>query len=370
MPQIELLHCADGHLGADNAYLGERAVTRRTEVLRTFERILELCRTRQIPLLLIAGDLFDREEPARELRQAVLEGFASLPQTHIFLAAGNHDPVSAVSPYRGVLPEQVHVFGRDVSYVELQDLPVRVYGASFDHAYCDATQLPVAVPDERLNLLVLHGDVGGSSRYRPLSIPDLARTGMDYVALGHVHAFSGIQLAGNVPYAYAGCFEGQGFDETGEKGVLLGSVQKGRADLEFYPTAGRNHTVLRVDLTGTGSNDEAGSRLLSALQKAGGKDWPRHLYKVIAHGAPSVPIDLDLISARLGESVYFLKIRDELFPALDLKQLESEISLRGFFVKNLRQRMESADSQSLPQLEEALRLGLTAFETEVRYRAD
>ncbi len=47
---------------------------------------------------------------------------------------------------------------------------------------------------------------------------------MDYVALGHIHAYSGARTAGRVPYAWPGCPEGRGYDECGEKGVIIADV--------------------------------------------------------------------------------------------------------------------------------------------------
>ena len=44
---------------------------------------------------------------------------------------------------------------------------------------------------------------------------------MDYIALGHIHKFSGIKRIGNTYYAYSGCPEGRGFDEEGDKGIIF-----------------------------------------------------------------------------------------------------------------------------------------------------
>ncbi len=372
MPEIELVHCADGHLGALSAYLGERGAQRQTEVLRTFERVLDLCRTREVPLLLIAGDLFDRALPDAALRRAVMEGLGSLPKTRVFLAAGNHDPACTGSPYREALPERVHCFGRRFSCVEPDDLPVRVWGASFSGAYCDETELPKAIPDGRLNLLVLHGDLTASSRYRPITPAALAATGMDYVALGHVHSCSGVQTAGGVPYAYSGCFEGQGFDEAGEKGVLIGKISPGRADLSFLPMADRMHFDLSVDLEGAASNEAAEATIKAAMQRAGGAEFARHLYRLTLRGRAAAELRLDLLESKLNDAAYFVRLHDELAPPLDLEAAAAEPSLRGMFVRKMREKMTGATRDEEETLRLALRLGLEALEPdgEVAYRAD
>lgn len=84
----------------------------------------------------------------------------------------------------------------------------------------------------------LHGEVGvPSSRYDPVSEEELAASGLDYAAFGHVHAFSGLRRAGDCFYAWPGCPEGRGFDETGEKGVIIADVERGGVKLRFAPSA-------------------------------------------------------------------------------------------------------------------------------------
>ena len=87
--------------------------------------------------------------------------------------------------------------------------------------------------------------------YNQISESDIAKSNLDYLALGHIHTFSGVKKAGRTFYAYPGCIEGRGFDETGEKGFIAGTVYKGKCDLRFVPAGGRQYHIERIDLTGT-----------------------------------------------------------------------------------------------------------------------
>ena len=65
---------------------------------------------------------------------------------------------------------------------------------------------------------------------------------MDYIALGHRHSFSGINIAGRTHFAYSGCPQGRGFDELDEKGKynvygangIIGKYNKYKAYI-YYP---------------------------------------------------------------------------------------------------------------------------------------
>ena len=59
-----------------------------------------------------------------------------------------------------------------------------------------------------------------------------------------------MRQAGQTAWAYCGCPEGRGFDETGDKGVLVGEVSPGEAKLEFVPLCKRRYREITVDVTG------------------------------------------------------------------------------------------------------------------------
>ena len=60
----------------------------------------------------------------------------------------------------------------------------------------------------------------------------------------------GLRRAGETWWAYPGCPEGRGFDETGEKGALLVTLDSSGAEAEFVPLAMRRYEILTADMTG------------------------------------------------------------------------------------------------------------------------
>ena len=59
MNNVKILHTADIHIGARDAFLGTAAESRRFETLLTFERIIDLAKENKVDILAIAGDLFE-----------------------------------------------------------------------------------------------------------------------------------------------------------------------------------------------------------------------------------------------------------------------------------------------------------------------
>lgn len=380
MDTIKILHCADLHIGFDFAFLGRRAAARRAELLQTLRTIASLCIKEGVHLLLIAGDLFDSVRVPEETQRTVAEILAEIPETGIAIAPGNHDPLTPDSPYlrEALWPASVRILKDPRESCVFADLPVRLWGAGFTAPYCRQTLLPCAAgfgeEDGRIQICVQHGDVvgnGQSSDYNPLTPADLAQSGMDYIALGHVHKRSEVLRAGRTWYAYSGTPEGHGFDEQGPKGVYLGTVARGACDLTFRETGRRRFEALSVDVSGADGSLAAARLVKDALHAAFGDTGGEHLYKVQLTGTvgENVRLNADTMRAALGDDVYFLKLRDKTELAEEAEP--SPDTLRGRFVRLMRARIEQATKEEeRERLRLALQLGLKALADEVTYHAD
>jgi DNA repair exonuclease SbcCD nuclease subunit len=208
-----------------------------------------------------------------------------------------------------------------------------------------------------VNLMVLHGDVDSpSDTYNPISTENIAASGLDYLALGHVHTYSGIKKAGNTYYAYPGCPEGRGFDETGEKGCIIGTVDKGSCDLKFVPLGGRRYEILKVDVTGC---DDIAAAVLAALPDGTERD----IYRVILTGeCGSVP-DMASVKAAIEDKFYSVTLRDATRIQRDVWQEAYSDTLKGLFLLRLKEKYDAArDENEKQQIMLAVRYGLSALE--------
>ena len=252
---VRFIHGADFHL--DSPFSGltpEQAAQRRGEQRELLDRLAQLARERQADLVLLSGDLLDSEETVyRETAQALSQSLGAIP-CPVFLAPGNHDCYSPSSVYATLdWPDNVHIFPSGaMERVDLPELNCTVYGRAFLEPRQDRSPLAGfhAEEDGTFRLGCLHGDTAPNSPYGPITQEEIAASGLDYLALGHIHQYSGLQRAGETFWAYPGCPEGRGFDELGEKGVLYLEAEPGQVTAQFVPLCRRRYQILTVDLTG------------------------------------------------------------------------------------------------------------------------
>ena len=351
---IKIIHGADFHLDSPFAGLSpERAAQRRGEQRELLDRLARLAREREAGLVLLAGDLLDSEHAFRETAQALRKSLASIP-CPVFIAPGNHDFYSPRSIWAALdWPDNVHIFTSDA--LERVELPgCTLWGRAFTDAHQDACPLEgLEVPgDGRLHLACLHGAVGPDSGYGPISPLDIAASGLDYLALGHVHQASGLQRVGNTFWAYPGCPEGRGFDEPGEKGVLYVEAEPGHVTAQFVPLAKYRYEIAAVDVTGAADQ-------LAAVRAALPEDTQNLICRIILTGEGNAP-DLAALDRALSPEFYGLTLIDRTRLPRDLWERREEDALTGLFLRTMWEKCQSEPDNPLYQL--AARYGLAALE--------
>lgn len=365
MNSVRIFHIADAHLDAPFSLLPPwESDSARLSLKSAFAAAILAAKNRGVQLFFIAGDLFDGAYVTPDTKEFVCEKMASFPECRFFISPGNHDPYDENSHYKRMkLPQNVFVFG-EKQRVSIDELGVDVYGCGFGAAteeQCPVTGYP-ALDESRINILVCHGDLtAGGSVYGPITRQEIAQSGFDYIALGHIHKGSGILCENGVHYAYPGCIEGRGFDETGDKGALFGTVSKGEVQLAFLPLARRKYIELSVDLTGVEERAGAVELIRTALRPYGGDTRVR----ITLTGSPENAFVIKSEGLDGGGSApATVEIIDKTSPALRLTEIEKENTLRGVFCRRMQARLAQlpADGDEYAVCLKALRLGLAALD--------
>ena len=205
-------------------------------------------------------------------------------------------------------------------------------------------------------MLCMHGEVGvRGSAYNPISEEDLAQSGMDYVALGHIHKASGLQKAGGVWYSWPGCPEGRGFDETGEKTVSIVELSEVDCTLRTAVISTHRYEVMKVDVTGTDP--------LLAIHTRLPVDTLRDVYRIILTGETENTPDLRRLYANLSEMFFELQLLDETRLRHSVWEGAGTDTLRGLFLARLKARYDAAgDEGDRIRIEQAARWGLAAMD--------
>jgi DNA repair exonuclease SbcCD nuclease subunit len=203
--------------------------------------------------------------------------------------------------------------------------------------------------------MALHGEVEGHGNYGPISRETIARSGLDYLALGHVHRHSQLQKDGNTFWAYPGCPEGRGFDETGEKTVNIITLSKEKCELETRCIAGRRYESIRLDVTGLDP--------LLAIHTSLPDETMRDIYRITLVGEAEGNHDINRLYNNLDEMFFELQIRDDTRIYRGVWDYAGEDSLRGLFLKKLKAEFDSVkDDKQRNTIEQAARWGLAALD--------
>ena len=356
---LRIIHAADFHLDSPFAALSEeQAVLRRREQRQLLASLA--AEAKGADLVLLPGDLLDSGVCHAETAEALEEFLNSLPG-RVFVAPGNHDYYAPESPWsRMKLGENIHVFTESQpEAMELPELGCTVWGSAFTSPRSVGRLRSFRAAGEGLQIMVLHGDVGGSMGYGPVSEEEIAASGLTYLALGHIHACSGLKRSGETWWAYPGCLMGRGFDETGEKGFLRLELSDSDCRAEFVPLPGRRYEILTVDVTGAES-------LLSALKAALPADAKDHIFRVLLRGEwPEKPMP-EALEAALSEACFRLEVRDETRLETDIWQDAGKDTLRGNFLRVLKKKYDAAPEDDRAAITLAARFGLAALD----YRED
>ena len=361
---MKFIHCADIHL--DSAFTlsnPTEASRRRNELRSAFSSLVLYARSEGCTMFFISGDLFDDKTVTKDTFEMLEREMSSFPSCHFFISPGNHDPYGEKSPYSYItMPENVHIFtSPQMEYFDLPDIGVRVYGYAFTSE--TKTDSPLegfkAENPNLINILVCHGDVGNTlSNYCPIYESDISSSGLDYVALGHIHKGTGLKYAGKVPYAYPGCVVGRSFDETGDKGAFIGDISKDGLSLKAIKLSGRKYEIASCDITGASGITDVTNRIIEACAKFGedtalrlileGVTYPEFVYteKEIRNIVPRP---------------FYLEVRDNTLPLYNQEYLKKDNTVIGEFYRKIESRLVSEDLSEREIAKLALKYGLKAL---------
>lgn len=330
---LKLLHTADWHLDAPFAgFSPEQRALLQAAQGQLPSKIVALARENGCQALLISGDVFDGN-PTRQtvdnLKKAL--GSAAMP---VFLSPGNHDFVSHGSPWlEENWPENVHIFTGSMASVVVPQLDLRVYGAGYQSMDCPGLLEGFRVQgSETHQVMVLHGDpTQSNSPYCPITASQVRSSGLDYLALGHIHK-AGSFYAGQTLCGWPGCPMGRGWDETGDKGVYLVTLGETSEIQSIFLDFPRFFEE-KVDAKGNA---------LSALEAVLPPGASRDFYRITLVGDGPVPAGLERQFSNLPN----LTIQDETQAPLDPWKDAGADTLEGAYFGILRQLLEENPEQA------------------------
>lgn len=341
---LKAFHMADLHLGCEFSHLDKsKAQVRKNESRLSFLSQINNAYNKGARVFFISGDLFDSRPFHKDDTDILKEAFSNHIDCNFFLCLGNHDYICDDYTYLSdEFGENVYIFNQEIGMYEFDDY--RVYGVSFCDVFQENSLLDgfVATDDDKINVMVIHGDLASASKYNPILTSMIEKSGLDYLALGHVHMYSGMNKSGNTYYCYPGTHEGKGFDELGEKGGVYLEIEKERMNYEFICGQIRKYVEIHINAENIPNSSVLTSKIVSEISDA------KDLYKIVIEGEVSKDLILnsDTLAKTLDEYAFFVKIYDETRLRINPEDYLDENSLLGGFVREVKEKIDNNPSEN------------------------
>lgn len=355
MRKIKFIHLSDIHIGLQthgkiNPATGKN--TRLEDIVKSLDFVFDYALKESVDLVLIAGDIFHRENPhpTEEIEFARrVVNLVEKSRTKVVMVLGNHDypsaggKASAVEIFPALDIEGVtivrkpglHILDTENGQVQIACLPWagRSGLVSKDEYKSLSTQEIQIEIEKRLiaiirdlsskvdnsnpaiflgHLSVRNAKLSGTERDTitisdPIvPVSELNNGAFNYVALGHIHRFQNLNKDDFPPIVYSGSIERIDFTEEKEKkGFVIGEIVESeegwKCEYEFIETPARKFLTIEID----GSDLESDLNLEKRFKKEDIADAVvRVRFKVLN---PGEKIDEKRIKS-LFESAQTLKI--------------------------------------------------------------
>lgn len=306
---MKIIHTGDLHL--KKFYKGRLPLDVSNKLLedswRALFEVFEFSNEVQADIILIAGDLFERE--FFNLRD--LDRFLDLVKrvkAKVFIAFGNHDYLSDDNLFLKVnLPENLYIFKNELDYFELSELKTRIYGISYDSFAFNKDFGDIRLDENFINIGLFHSDLK-DERYLPLSKEFVEK--FNYVALGHIHKRG--KVFENT--YYSGSLTPLSFKDQGKRGIIFLDDEK--KSIEFKDFSKREFVNLEVNL----KKEMAYREILNLIQGEIEKD---NLYRIRLKGETRNGGDLENF-LRENLSAFYFEIQNDLVDSFEQYEIKDK----------------------------------------------
>lgn len=357
---MKFIHIADMHFDRPFVNLSDKDILgdlRRLEQRKIFKKVIEYIKLNGIEYLFISGDLYEHKYVKISTIEFINNLFKQIPNTRIYIAPGNHDPITKNSYYNKYnWNSNVKIFNSRIEIIE--DKEIDIYGFGFDDFYCKNSEIEnIEIKDKnKINILITHGTVNGGNieekEYNPLKRIELEKIGFNYIALGHIH-----KPDYNTNIVYPGSTISLGFDELGKHGMIEGNLEKNKLDVKFITLDEEEFKEIEINVSDIFSKEE----LIEKINKLEIKN--NEYIKIVLIGNRNFEINkYEILKYIINNRIIKIKNNTKIFN--NLENLSNEYTLKGLFLKKMLEKIKNQELTEKEKriIEQAIEIGLNSLE--------
>lgn len=345
---MKIIHCADLHLGSKiESKLMKISSDRKTEVRNSFSKLVDYAEKNEISIILLSGDVFDSDKPLKKDKEFFYNVIKENPNIDFIYLRGNHDSYELYNENISNLK----TFDNSWKCYKYGDICISGIEISKDNYASLYSTLNLDV--NNINIVMLHGQISESIGIDKIKLAKLRNKNIDYLALGHVHSYQKDKLDDRGIYAYSGCLEGRGFDETGPKGFIVLNIENKKIFPEFIKFCYRTINEIEINVSNYKTIPEINKNIKNRL------DSKNDIYRIILVGDISYDLEINEydIKSYLSD-YYFVDVKNKTQRKIDISKYQNDLSLKGEFVRSVYYRNDLTNQEK----EDIISLGLRTME--------
>ena len=347
---MKFIHTADLHLGIRISSEYPQNVRERLseDDLMILPDIIKLAESKNISRIIIAGDLFDSNKVDGAISEFAFSEMRKFNGS-FYISPGNHDYLCENSVYKRNLPDNVFLFGEDISLYETDDAYIYGFGFTASHKNKN-TFSGFRVKDKaKPSVMVTHTDFLSESFYNPVNVAEISLSGIDYFAAGHIHFASEIKKSGSSVYANSGAPQNLSYKETWDTGVYIVDVSEGFVNVSKEDVSRHRYRNIRVDMSEITDFDEAVSACEGIILKNSPADTLFKL-ELVGKVKEGVEIDIPALTEKLSPLCLYLRAEKKYTVKYNIDLLGKEESVRGEYVRNVLKLNEGRDGEFIARV--------------------
>ena len=324
---MKILHTSDLHISSplSSRLSPKKAQLRKRELLSTFDSLIGEARAIGADVIIVAGDLFDDKKVTESVKQRILDSVRTAPDITFIYTPGNHEGnILEKEP----LPENfIMLAGESWSYYTSGNVRfcarTRMHPGMFDTLEIDR---------ERVNVAILHAELKNYDS-EAISPKEATGCGLDYIALGHYHKYSEMQVDDKTVAVYCGAPHARGFDETDEKGYVIIDTDKAPVAHRFVPLGGRRVYDKEINVTSLTKTADIVRRIDEGISSVGECDLLR--VTLVGERSPEIKPDLYALENIYSKRYWYFEIKDETRITVDVEAIKYDKTLKGEFIRKV-----------------------------------
>ncbi len=327
---MKILHTADIHLGSkiESKFPREKSNIRKKELLESFRKMIEYANESDIKIILLSGDVFDKDKPTIKDKEYFYKAIKQNPQITFYYLNGNHDKEGS---YTESDISNLKTFTKD-KFTYYDEGGICICGIEMNQSNYRSFYSQLSLDKNNINIVMLHGDATDSFGMDKVKIDNLRNKNIDYLALGHIHSYQSGKIDDRGIYAFPGCLEPRGFDECGEKGFIVLDINDGLISHEFIPFSKRTIYQRNIDVSGAKDFYDIESIVKHEVSDIN-KD---NILRINLIGELEAGIDFDEKDIEVSLSSYFfVNVKNKTTLKINISDYEDDKSLIGEFIRGV-----------------------------------